>query len=476
MKKKVLLSSVMTIVLCLCLIAGSTFALFTAEDQFDISVTSGNVEIDAFANITKLYSADGSTGNYEDDFLVDEYGNNYEHKECTGNTFYNGGTADLSGHDLVIKKITPGDRVDLNIEVINTSNVAISYRYIIEVASGKDLATGMAITVDGNTHEAVQKYTSEWAFADPAAAIPAKAISIELPVYAGNEYKNLTDLVYTVKVEAIQSNAVTKNEAEIVYYRTATDSDSLKALLESSEPAIIDLSDDFVDGGVVTANNVSDKEINANGKDVSLVFTGTIENVVVSGIVDNDGIDGSNMFPINVKGAVGDITVKDSKLGDLAGGGYGAIAVGKDVDVTVDGCEISAVANSSGSTKGYGVYGGSCGDLTITNTKFVGFGSWAVLINGTIYGNLVIDNCEFIDCVEGIAKAGVGAPNTSGTVEGNFIFTNNTLVNCLGHDKSEAKMFTVTYQADAVIDNNTRDGADFVPDSTLGVVKAVTTP
>lgn len=40
MDKKTLLASLLTIAVCLTLIAGSTFALFTSEDAVNIAVTS----------------------------------------------------------------------------------------------------------------------------------------------------------------------------------------------------------------------------------------------------------------------------------------------------------------------------------------------------------------------------------------------------------------------------------------------------
>lgn len=45
MKKNIILSSVLTILLCVSLIAGSTFALFTSESSVNIAVTAGNVEV-----------------------------------------------------------------------------------------------------------------------------------------------------------------------------------------------------------------------------------------------------------------------------------------------------------------------------------------------------------------------------------------------------------------------------------------------
>ena len=64
MKKKALASSILVIAICLCLIAGSTFALFTDETKFNIAVTSGDVEIQASAEVSAIYSAKAITEAY----------------------------------------------------------------------------------------------------------------------------------------------------------------------------------------------------------------------------------------------------------------------------------------------------------------------------------------------------------------------------------------------------------------------------
>ena len=73
MKKKVLLSSIVTIALCLTLIAGTTFALFTDNIVMNIAVTSGKVDLTANLDNLNLYSVKASaTGN-----IVDEFGGKY---------------------------------------------------------------------------------------------------------------------------------------------------------------------------------------------------------------------------------------------------------------------------------------------------------------------------------------------------------------------------------------------------------------
>ena len=97
MKKKALLSSILTIALCISLIAGSTFALFTSESKVNIAVTSGNVEmIAAIDNI--------QTWSLEDDKTS---------AGRTDGTFTQGGSAsfDANTASFTINKIIPGDKV-----------------------------------------------------------------------------------------------------------------------------------------------------------------------------------------------------------------------------------------------------------------------------------------------------------------------------------------------------------------------------
>ena len=54
--KKVLLTSIVTIALCLCLIAGSTFALFTDTKTTSIVVSSGKVEMVAAPAVNRVES------------------------------------------------------------------------------------------------------------------------------------------------------------------------------------------------------------------------------------------------------------------------------------------------------------------------------------------------------------------------------------------------------------------------------------
>ena len=116
MKKKTLLSSILVIVLCISIIAGSTFALFTTEDKVNVAVNSANVDVtanlvDGSLKTWSLYE------DYEDDTVARD------------GAFYNGGFAKIVDEaNVQIDLMTPGDLVKFTIDVTNTSNVDVNYR------------------------------------------------------------------------------------------------------------------------------------------------------------------------------------------------------------------------------------------------------------------------------------------------------------------------------------------------------------
>ena len=159
MKKKVLLTSIATIALCLCLIAGSTFALFTSTSNVNIAVTAGKVNMVAGIAITSVESVTGSTTGT----VTDENGATYDwtHSDTDAPfNFINGGSAEVTDSVLTIDKITPGDRINLAVSGKNNSNVAIKYRYIVECISGYKLMDGLVVEVGGGIRsmEVVDRY------------------------------------------------------------------------------------------------------------------------------------------------------------------------------------------------------------------------------------------------------------------------------------------------------------------------------
>ena len=247
MKKKILLSSILTIAICLSLIAGSTFALFTADDTVDITMKGARVELTAAIaeDTLKLYSIN--------DYMGDGV-----------TTFENGGTATIiDGTDadgrmdaLHLDRITPGDEVRFDIQMFNDSNVHIVYRvqYAIHDRVGSKLyAFGETIWKEWLTPAtAEEKYRTS-------------PVSVLFDVTADNTYQE-KDLEIVFTVEAYQANA----DVYDALMTTSNAADMQQAMLDR-------------DGGVIDGNG---KVITISANDGCLVMTHnnpvTVQNATIN--------------------------------------------------------------------------------------------------------------------------------------------------------------------------------------------------
>ena len=135
MKKKIILSSIMTIAVCLSIAVGATFALFTSESKVNIAATAGTVEVVASVNdeSVKLYSLG---------------------VEQTSGRFENLGTATLTtdptnGTTLTLDNITPGDKVAFTIDIENNSTVTVQYRTKLVCVNDNGLYDGLVYSIGG---------------------------------------------------------------------------------------------------------------------------------------------------------------------------------------------------------------------------------------------------------------------------------------------------------------------------------------
>ena len=231
MKKKVLLSSIMTIALCLCLIAGSTFALFTSNVDVNVAVTAGKVKVIATIDTESL-----------------EIWSLYEAEEDARkeNVFPNGGTATFTEGNatLVLDRLTPGDAMKFTIDVTNESNVHVQYRVrmMSEPVSKEDgtyytdLTDALVATaiIDGREYRIKgNERATVWADIEQNSTINDINVKLEFPNTEEdqNEYQEARANIYFI-VEAVQGNAATVNE---VYDTVVTTPDDLqKALLDTT--------------------------------------------------------------------------------------------------------------------------------------------------------------------------------------------------------------------------------------------------
>ena len=427
MKKKVLLSSILTIALCLSLIAGSTYALFTSESEVNIAVTAGKVEMTATITDLKLESVEANPqGN-----IVDEFGGKYSYVECANNTFINGGKATLNAETkaLDLVQVTPGDKVSFNVQGTNTSDVVIMYRYIVECAGEELLMRGLNVTVDGVAYPALDSYTSVWAQLLPGQNIDPELIVIELPVTANNDYQEQTTSV-KVTVEAVQGNAdIGANSAPVVEFLegsnaiAVTDLASFQAALDNTVEGdnIIVVANDITGDIVATQKANVNTTIYGNGNIFAGVFTvdGKSATITTAGLTIKDLVFQADTISADACVRLGG--TNDTRYVcnvSVVGCTFDVPEVvgvksytGGDKNISIINCTATARAHSLAQLKGVdGVLVENC---TVNATR-------GVNLNNSI--NVVVNKCVF-----DVNKYAVRFGESGNTIVENYAVTNCTL-------------------------------------------------
>lgn len=243
MKRNVIVSAFLAIALCLSVVAGATFALFTSSAKVNLSITSATVKLsDVTVENRQMYS------------LVDVNPDTLEGTEIDRTeegTFFLGGTVDYSDGTFTINKMAPGDRITFDIKVANESNIPVKYRAVISDPAGSNLTDVLVITVNNEMYLG----KSETDYADlavgEAAVIP---VEVELPVSASDDLAGKT-VTLTVTVEAIQGSVKPVEKAPLIF-------------TEDGEYELEDMRVNGVDG--VLQVNGSQLTINGDGKLVAV--------------------------------------------------------------------------------------------------------------------------------------------------------------------------------------------------------------
>ena len=226
-KRSILISAALTIALCLCLIAGSTYAIFTSSAEQNIAVTAGKLDISATTSGLNTYTelTDGnvtytnSTAEADGSVLFENKG--YAKFEDV----LNDAGEVVKANVLKLVNMTPGDGVNFTIDVDNSvTNVAIQYRVVIII--GGDLASALSVTVEddvsGKVTEVltdadysagkVTKY-GEWTYLDVTELDNLDTFTVDVFFPNGtpehdNAYKGMSCDI-TIRIEAVQGNTDT---------------------------------------------------------------------------------------------------------------------------------------------------------------------------------------------------------------------------------------------------------------------------
>ena len=198
-------TSIAVLLICLVLVTGSTFSLFTSNSKVDISVTSGTVDVDAIINESTLKT--WSRGETEEEARTD-------------GTFANDGSlATIEDGKLVLTNITPGDNTKVTVDVTNNSSVAVAYRLVLTING--ELADALDITIKTPAGDFEYGYT-KWITVDAGEEIGDIDVKVSFPEAENdNDYQGLECSISFV-LEAVQSNGdfvdpITYNEETGVY-------------------------------------------------------------------------------------------------------------------------------------------------------------------------------------------------------------------------------------------------------------------
>lgn len=194
MKRNVIVSAFLAIALCMSVLAGATFALFTSNAKVNLSITSAKVKLlNATIENKKMYSLT--------EVNPDTLEGTEEDRTAAG-TFYLGGTAEFEGNTLTLKKMAPGDRIAFDVKVDNESDIPVKYRVLVKEDGESNLTAALNIFVNN------EYYLGDSATGYTALAVGENVtvpVSVELPISAGNDYAEKTATLI-VSVEAVQAS------------------------------------------------------------------------------------------------------------------------------------------------------------------------------------------------------------------------------------------------------------------------------
>ena len=444
MKKKVLLSSILTIALCLSLIVGSTYALFTSSVKVNVIATAG--QVDVAATLDGTIEKGSTLGSMLPETSIE---------------------FDTDSNTITMNKIVPGDYASFNLKVSNASDVTVKYRTVIKVVDDNGLFAGLVATINNVKYDGGY-LASAWAELTPGSADIIIPVKIELPEAAGNEYKGKTCTVSYI-VEAVQGNGdilAVDDPAELA-----------DALATAVDGSTINLA--AGDFGDLTLDNASDL------RDVTIVAdpATTIGNIIVDAgaVLDNVTFKG---FAFENLGAVG-------------GGQYNGVVqieAGAQADLTFVDCVFAPNDSNGSGVRSYEVSaevefincdfiggryafyksGPPVAELVFEGCDFTGISSWvAQSHNATAPVTLSITNCTFTECKGGLFKCSGSYPAGS-----TFVFTDNVIDDLsTGKGGSDAKWFELNVYGDNfTVENNVKAGVAWEPTPAEGLVNTPVNP
>lgn len=492
---KILTVSILTVVICVSLIVGATFALFESEYPTNIAVSSGKVKVESSISEFKMFTR-GEEG------------------EEVHDRWLNGQASEQDG-EITLSNMAPCDGVEFDIDIVSSSTVEIKWQIQLIFNGDSSLHDVLDVEITGvDLIDTGTACISKWTNLEPdnggektAATLHARIVLSENAGKAAQGKScTITITVFAVQANAKTNDPVDKGESDdnTTYIYNLQDIKNFRNKVNEGANFVgqtvnlmtnIDFNDEENWLPIGTESNTFRGTFNGNG---CTIFNLTVDqpdmkNVGFFGYLGGNGHIGNVVFSnANVSGfkavgvvlgtsfnfgTVSDVTVVKSKVeghdyvGGIAGYTYGNFNNCKVDNLTA----IATPINNDGGAKVGGIVGYlrdsnyTVSDCSVTNSQIT---AWRDL--GSVVGcydgakvlekvtNITVDNVTLtVDHVNGSyspendgainAREVIGRVNGSDadsvnatlkSTEGNYI--NNVSIVCLGVDLAQvSKVFVL---------------------------------
>ena len=314
--------------------------------------------------------------------------------------------------------------------------------------------------IPANTGDQMMPFTVKVTFANGKTY--TREFRQDIPVRR-NWLTTLKGRLFTMDSElklTIEENFDGKTNIDYVLATTAAELND--ALKKAEEGSTILLQED-VNYGSVTIGELKNVTIKGSENSVMTFVTDAntkIEDVTLDGVdFVYDGSNANSGIVINATAQIENLVV-DGCTFTGTGAKAGRGIYGQNPNATI------VISNTTFKNLGYPIYTMAAGgyeSLTIEGCTFEDIKSWAIMPQYNSYlGDLTVNGNKFVNCTQGLVKA--GAFTTGHT----FTFTNNVITNSAEHPAKN--WFSInTENASKVVEGNTKDGADWTPGDAEGL-------
>ena len=211
-KSRAILMSVLVALLCLAVILGATFALFTARREYEIGVNTGKIDVQGALTLDKAWSESQAGVRTE-----------VEANGATTLQVDQMGSVTVDGEKITFSNMSIGDGAAFSLAITNASTVKMQYSVSVsaQAQGGEALRDNLLVTVGDSELSLMDRavYLQPWTKVEPTETqLSALNFEISLPwsALAAFEGQDVQSVTLTIVLEAVQANAQTADVSATV--------------------------------------------------------------------------------------------------------------------------------------------------------------------------------------------------------------------------------------------------------------------